>query len=221
MESTTTVLIRTYNSQDTVKRALDSVKNQSLSQKYYSILVVDDGSTDDSVQYVKEYDGVKIMETSHMGSLVALNRGLESVTTPFVIILDSDDWFEPTILEAMLDVLKRDHTINFVYSDYYEVVGETRKVVSVKDNIFNTIAAGIMFSARQLQQVGYYDESLIFSEYDLLIKLLPKTSHHHISSPLYNYVRHSRSITADKEIVRKGKEQLFEKYGTHYPIRDY
>lgn len=221
MKPILTVLIRTYNSQDTVRRALDSVVEQSLGHEFYSILVVDDGSIDNSVQIVNEYEHTNILETSHIGSIAALNKGLASVSTPFVIMLDSDDWFEPSILEMMYSVLKIDHTIDFVYSDYYEVEGKTKRIVSVKDNIFNSIAAGILFSKQCLQQAGYYDESLIFSEYDLLIQLLPHTNSHHIPFPLYNYYRHPGSITANKELVQKGKEQLFEKYGIHYPIRDY
>lgn len=221
MESAVTVLVRTYNSQETIERALNSVIEQTLHCDLFSILVVDDGSTDDSIRRVQQYMDVTFLRTDHKGSIAALNTGLKAVETPYVILLDSDDWFEPTILEKMYSVFEQNPITGFVYSDYYEVVDGSKKLVSVRDNIFNTVAAGIMFSLDVLQSHGYYDESLVFPEYDLLIQMLSSTTHFHIPEPLYNYVRHEGSITADKSLVELGRRQLFEKYGRRYPIRNY
>lgn len=216
-----TVLIRMYNSQETIERAIDSAINQTINQDEYSILVVDDGSKDDSLEIVSKYKGIRILETNHQGSLAALNFGIKSVETPYVIYLDSDDWFEPLILETMYHQFLSKSTTNFVYCDYFEISNNTRFIVSTKDNIFNTLAAGIMFSKETLISVGLYDESLIFSEYDLLMKLLPSSNYFHVSQPMYNYYRHPSSISGDKSLVKHGLDQLFEKYGKHLPIREY
>jgi glycosyltransferase involved in cell wall biosynthesis len=221
MNPVVTVLIRTYNNQETIETALNSVIHQTIYPRGYSILVVDDGSTDESIKLVQKHHEVTLLKTDHRGSLAALNTGLECVKTPYVILLDSDDWFEPTILESMCEIFKQKPSTGFVYSDYYEVVNHAKQVVSVRDNIFNTVAAGIMFSTQLLRSAGFYDESMIFAEYDLLIRLLPIATRHYIPTPLYSYVRHPRSITADKSIVQLGRKQLFEKYGQHYLIRDY
>ena len=221
MEPVVTVIIRTYNSQETIETALQSVIGQTISPSGYSILVVDDGSTDNSSEIVQRYREAALLQSDHKGSIAALNLGLENVETPFVILLDSDDWFEPTILESMYDIFKREPIMDFVYSDYYEVIGQVKQVVSVRDNIFNTVAAGIMFSTQLLRSYGFYDESLIFPEYDLLIRMIPSTTRHYIPKALYNYVRHPDSIAADKSLIQLEKKQLFEKYGQHYPIRDY
>jgi glycosyltransferase involved in cell wall biosynthesis len=216
-----TVLIRMYNSQETIERAVDSAINQTINRNDYSILIVDDGSKDNSLDIVSKYNDVQTVETNHQGSLAALNFGIQKVETPYVIYLDSDDWFEPSILETMYNRFISKPTTDFVYSDYHEIINNSTIVVSTKDNIFNTLAAGIMFSVASLTSVGLYDESLIFPEYDLLMKLLPSSEHHHISQPLYNYYRHSSSISADKSLVKQGLNQLFKKYGKQLPIRDY
>jgi glycosyltransferase involved in cell wall biosynthesis len=210
-----------YNSQETIERAVDSAINQTLDQNTYSILIINDGSTDDSLEIVSRYKDIQVLETDHQGSIAALNIGIQEVETPYVIYLDSDDWFEPLILKTMYNRFLSKSSTDFVYCDYFEVVNSTRILVSTQKNIFNTLAAGIMFSKESLLSVGLYDESLIFSEYDLLMKLLPSSEYHHISQPMYNYFRHPRSISADKSLVKRGLEQLFEKYGQYLPIREY
>lgn len=221
MVSDVTVLIRTYNSQETIDRALQSVLNQTMSQDRFQVLVVDDGSDDNSVDIVERYSRPILLKCNHMGSIAALNSGLRRVETPFVIMLDSDDWFEPTILETMHQICFECENIDFVYSDYYEIRGSSREIVTVADNIFNTVAAGIMFSMDMLRSAGYYDESLIFPEYDLLIRTRPYTIGYYIPEPLYNYHRRSESITSDESLVMAGKRELEKKYGNQYPIRDY
>lgn len=221
MNPIVTVLIRTYNSKATIQRAVESVIDQTVDSEIVSIIIVDDGSTDDTLEIIRFYDRIEILETSHQGSLGALNFGLSKVTTPYVILLDSDDWFESDILEKMLTVVEEKPTIDFVYSDYYEIINDTKKIVSVKENILHTVAAGILFSMNILRENGFYDESLLFPEYDLLLKILPTAQREHVPYPLYNYFRRSDSLSSDKVLIEKGKRELRDKYGEYFSIRDY
>jgi glycosyltransferase involved in cell wall biosynthesis len=216
-----TILIRMYNSEKTIRRALDSAVNQTISRNKYKILVVDNGSSDKSVEIASSYAGIKLIAANIPGSIPALNHGLREVDTEFVILLDSDDWFEPVTLDSILNVLDTDSGIDYVYSDYYEVVGMEKMHVSVKENIFHTLAAGIMFSMSFLRENDYYDESLILPEYDLLIKTLSTAKRRYVPVPLYNYFRHEGSMTSDSALIERGKRQLYKKYGKEYPIRDY
>ncbi len=221
MSSKITIIIRMYNSQNTIRRAIESALNQTLNSTEYSVLVIDDGSKDNSTEIVTEYKDIDLLVIPHRGSIGALNLGIKRSKTPYVIYLDSDDWFEKDILELMYNQFLIDPELHFVYSDYYEVSNGIKIVVSTKDNIFNTLAAGILFSKKMLLSFGLYDESLIFPEYDLLMKLLPSVKKAHLSKPLYNYFRHPSSISANRQNVRRGLHQLYEKYGKILPIRNY
>jgi len=218
------VIIRTHNSSKFVRGALESALNQALSKDFYEILVVDDGSTDNTKEILRGYkDKIRIIEVKHMGPINALNVGITNVNGKYIILLDSDDTFEYTILKEMYDILEKETDFVFAYGDYFEKKienGET-KIVSLRKNIFNSVAGGIMFTKSILEEVGGYDENLIFPEYDLLIKIMKKCKGRYIPKPFFTYVRHKESLTANKELVRKGFKQLFDKYGKIKDLRDY
>lgn len=218
------VIIRTYNSAKYVKEAIDSILKQTIEPDLYEIVVVDDGSTDNTKDILDLYKNrIKLIEQEHKGAIQALNTGIKKAQGIYVILLDADDMFTPQILEKMLNVFEKSKGIDFVYCDYHERDMETGKqrIISLRDNIFHSVAGGIMFKKKILEESGMYNENLIFPEYDLLIKLQKKYKGEYIPHPLFVYRRYSKSITADKEKVRMGKEQLFAKYGPIKGLRDY
>jgi len=219
-----TIIIRTCNSEKFVRGAIESTLKQNAPSALYEILAVDDGSTDNTKEILKSYGNkIRLIEQESKGYVKAINCGIINARGEYIILLDADDTFEPTIISEMLSIFENEEDLGFVYCDYYEKNMETGevKVVSLKDNIFNSVAGGIMFRKEVLEEVGMYSESLVFPEYDLLIKVIKKYKGRHVSRPLFTYCRHKDSLTADKERVRIGKEQLFAKYGVIEDIRGY
>lgn len=219
-----TVIIRTHNSEKFIKNALESVFKQSLGSKYYEIMVIDDGSIDKTLSILDEFNNkILLFKLNNVGYIKPINIGIKNSNKKYIILLDADDTFESTILEDMYIKLESNNTYSFAYSDYFEhfLKDNKKKIMSVKDNIFNCLAAGIMFKSEIFNNIGFYDETLIFPEYDILIKLLKKYRGCYIEKPLYNYFRHDKNITANKDIILKGLNQLYEKYGEKIPIRNY
>jgi spore coat polysaccharide biosynthesis protein SpsF len=223
-----TVMIRTYNSQETVSRAIESALNQTIDHELYEVLVIDDGSNDGTEGVVREYvetmpQVVRLVKTPHEGAMRTFNQGVEEALGKYVTLLDSDDTAEPKLLKRLYDVLESNLSISFSYCNYYERTADgdwTR--VDVSDDIFKTVASGIMFRKEVLFSLGGYSEELIFPEYDLLLKCQRNgLVGEHVEEFLLRYYRHEQSLTADAERVKKGKKQLWEKYGYSFTFRDY
>lgn len=223
-----TVIIRNYNSENYIDKSIQSALNQTISKKIYEILIVDDGSEEKSkkvlLNYKQKSSGlIRILFKEHEGSTIALNSGIKEAFGDYIIILDSDDEFKHEILEEMLKI-HQNHDVDFVYSDYYEkgISKQELKHVYVKDNLFFTLAAGIMFKKKDLLKFGLYNEEFILPEYDLLMKFkMSNLIGYHISKPLFIYNRREGSITSDKKLVEKAKRQLRDKWGNGFKIRDY
>ena len=224
MKPKVSVVIRTHNSSKFVRNAVESALNQTLSKDIYEVLVVDDGSTDNTKEILKTYGNkIRIIEGKELGPIKAVNVGIAYANGDYIILLDSDDIFEPIVLKEMYDILEKEKDFAFVYCDYFEKKieeGETR-IVFLRENIFSSVAGGILFRKSILEEIGGYDENFIFSEYDLLIKIMKKYKGRHIPKPLFTYVRHKESLTANQELVKEGIKQLFDKYGKIKALRDY
>ena len=102
-----TVLIPVYNSKKYIKETIKSIKNQKYNGKIY-INIVDDGSTDGSLELLREMDleeNITLIESSHIGKASALNKGLQCVFTDYVITVDSDTVLHPLAVQNIMNKL--------------------------------------------------------------------------------------------------------------------
>lgn len=102
------VCIPTYNRANLIRKPLDSLVNQTF--KDFEVLVVDDGSTDDTEVVTKEYEGkldLKYIKKPNGGKHTALNKSLDYAQGELWVILDSDDEFVETTLEMMSDIWEK------------------------------------------------------------------------------------------------------------------
>ena len=97
------IIIPVYNVRNYIKRTLDSVFSQSY--KDFEVIVVDDGSSDGSIDIAKEYD-VKIISSSHVGVSEARNIGEAKARGEYIIFLDSDDYWDKNLLKEVSRSLK-------------------------------------------------------------------------------------------------------------------
>lgn len=108
------VIIPTFNCRNYLDQGISSLLGQSLRQ--FDIIVVDDESTDGTFELAKrypvKYDNITVLKQPHQFAGVARNRGLEIAQGDYVIFLDGDDYFEPTLLEdAYTAITKADADI--------------------------------------------------------------------------------------------------------------
>lgn len=111
------VVIPSYNRRRTIKKCIDSVLEQSYPA--CEIIVIDDGSTDGTVELLKGTYGsaVSVIEQGHKGAQAARNLGIQTARGEFIVFLDSDDCLTPTSLEDRLEVFCKHPEYDMVYGD--------------------------------------------------------------------------------------------------------
>ena len=208
------VIIPVFNAEDTIQKAIRSVLGQKFPKKDFEIIVVNDGSTDNTLEILNFYQKkITIINQRNKGAVKAANKGFQIAQGEYVIKLDADDYFKQNILKEMVAILDKKPKVDFVYSDYYEksFLGEMKKV-STKTNIFNTVAIGIMFRRDKLKEQGFYREDIKFPEYDLLLKTEYNWQGFHIAKPFFYYNRRENSLTGNKEWVNLATAELKKLY---------
>jgi glycosyltransferase involved in cell wall biosynthesis len=119
MTMTIAVVIPAYNAAGYIRRAIDSVLAQT--RRPDEIIVVDDGSTDDTATVVQSYgSGVKLIRQANAGASAARNTGINAATSEWIAFLDGDDEWLPNKLQLQTELLERNRqlvwsTANFIY----------------------------------------------------------------------------------------------------------
>lgn len=135
------VVVPVYNVQKYIARCMDSLVGQTF-QKPYEIIVIDDGSTDDSIkiveEYQKEYSNIIIHHQENRGLSVARNTGIQLATGQYLIFVDSDDSLRLDTLQLLYDEMTKSELdlVIFEHKGIYEE-GFSREEIPKNRNITN------------------------------------------------------------------------------------
>lgn len=112
------VILPSFNSARFIGEALDSILAQSLQPE--QIIVVDDGSTDNTADVVSRYKDrrIQVIRKEHGGVASARNVGLDAARGEYISFLDADDRWRPIFLETMHAYLSEDPTVGSVFSNF-------------------------------------------------------------------------------------------------------
>lgn len=115
------IIIPVFNSEKYLKKCLDSILSQTLNN--IEIILIDDGSTDSSLDIIKNYanshSNIKYRTKRNEGQAIARNLGIELSTGEFICFVDSDDYIEPTMLEILYQNATKNNS-DIVICDYVE-----------------------------------------------------------------------------------------------------
>lgn len=197
------VVIPTHNRADLLPRAIESVLNQTYSN--FEIIVVSDGSTDNTEEVVKKYLGkdtrIKFISYSPArGGNVARNTGIDASEGEYVAFLDDDDEWLPQKLEKQVALLDYDEKIGLVYTGVHIIYvnenveynsmskehGDLRKRILI-DNCVGTTSTVILRKSI-LQESGMFDVELkALQDFDLWIRVAQNSKVEVIPEPMINY----------------------------------
>lgn len=179
------VIIPVFNAAKTVGMAIESILAQELDD--VEIIVVDDGSTDDSEKVLAAYEGrLKLLQQKNRGPSAARNLALSVSSADYLGFLDADDWWSPGMLARMIPVLEGDPECVMAYCDLEIVdstgrpletslVGRSSKNAPTLNDMLNTIwpimPSGVVMKRRALEAAGGWPEELTAFE-DVYLWLL-------------------------------------------------
>jgi len=188
------VIIPTYNRQDHILDAIKSVQNQTY--KVDEIIVVDDGSTDNTKQLLKNLD-IKYIYQDNKGVSSARNTGIKNAKNSWITFLDSDDIWLDSKIEKQVQFHKNNPNILISHTD--ELWIKNGKQINKKyhqrkpfgwcfeDNLDSCkIGPSTTILHKDIiLDIGYFDEDLIVCEdYDLWLRILQKYQLGFIDIPL-------------------------------------
>lgn len=211
------VIVAAYNCEKYIDTALQSVFCQALPNKHYEVVVVNDGSTDNTLDVLHKYKGeIKLVSQPNKGLAAACNRGIKDAKGDYIIRLDADDYFDKELLSVALKILESEPDYHCVYTDRYEIsaADNTRVRVNVGlDNVFDMIGCGILFRREVFDKTGLYRD-LLFEEYDLMLRFYENgLNDYYLQEPLYNYLKRESGMTSQPNYWKSGWQQLVDIWG--------
>lgn len=195
------VIMATYDMGQYVPQAVESV----LSQGYENLelIVVDDGSHDDTQERLKPYAGdprVKCILQDNAGQTVAKNRGLKEATGDYIGFCDSDNRWRPGKLAKQLAVFAENPEIGVVYGDIVLIGSDGQSLppqpikrysgrITGKLLLDNFVAFNTTLTPhRIIREMGGFDEKLRMGiDYDLWLRISTKYPFHYLPEDLVDY----------------------------------
>ena len=220
------VVIPAYNVEWCVGRAVESVLAQTF--RDFEVIVVDDGSTDDTAKVLQQYGAaLRVVRKSNGGLSSARNAGIAAAGGEMVAFLDADDWWLPAKLERQVDLMRRRPEVGFC-STAASVVDPDDRVINVWRtqpwhgpflvHLFgahgDVAGSGSAVMARRhlLDKVGGFDEALrSLEDIDMWMRLASEAEYASIDEALVVILKHPDSMSRNLEVMRISAVQVMQK----------
>ena len=220
------IIIITYNYERYIYDCINSCLNQESSDIAYEVIVVDDGSTDNTSEILSQSfpDNLRSYRISNSGIEKASNYGFSKAKGKYIVRVDADDILFPNYLSSIY--LYASDKYAFFYSDYMviddngDIIREFKLPKFDAKEIKNRgdfLATGTLFRSDLIKHTGGYQTDLVNSgleNYEFILKILRTGAiGSHVPKILFGYRRHAKNLSELKreQIIQNGKN-LFKKY---------
>jgi len=225
---TVSVIIPTYNRANLIEKAIKSVLKQTYQD--FEIIVVDDGSIDNTEEIVKDFTDFRIHYICHkhnQGVSAARNTGIKTCRGEYIAFLDSDDEWLPGKLDKQIKVLQSESSeVGVVHSDllYIDENGKNmnklrnpKKGGYIYEDLLGKNCVGppstLLIKKECFNRVGLFDNLLNAQEdWDMYIRIAKYYKFTFIKIPLVKYRKHPSQISRNLEVKTVSANRILVKY---------
>jgi len=227
-KKTVSVVLPVYNRESVVKRAIDSVLNQSYSS--LELLVVDDGSTDGTVERVRSVSDERlrlIVHPKNRGANAARNTGIEAATGRYVAFMDSDDrWYRRKLERQVVRMQETAEAVRIVHTAFWNMGGFFRqyrpqqKPVVLEGDLSKVLLrhnclgfVNVLVTRDLLNDTGPMDEKMpALQDWDFHLRASRHAAYAFIDTPLLEKFPRESSISRNYSAYVKAHRRLRSKY---------
>lgn len=206
------VILPVYNAGPALRAAVQSVLDQTY--RVFELIMIDDGSTDDSWKTMQEYKDPRIhmFTQKNRGLFATLNRGLGMCLGQFIARMDQDDWSHPDrfteqvrfldnnpecgLVGSWIDVVDTDGNVKYI--NRYPITDE---MIRLMLSMQNTFAHGSIMMRKSLQ-ASYRSEFDLAEDYDLWCRISTQTKMANIPKVLYRWTYNPAGITLSRSAAQ-------------------
>ncbi len=215
------IIVAVYNIDEYVERCITSIVNQTY--KNIEIIIVDDGSTDQSGQICDEFaskdNRIIVIHKENGGVASARNTGFKAASSDFVMFIDGDDYLDLDMVEYLVNIQKRTHS-DICYCQVRYIGFAHRKKEESSPDIFTKISRHDAAYSALMHKKGFtmniwdglysrnvvhpFIEHVVFEDLDFTIKAMLTASSVSVgSSYKYNYCYRETSLTNSSKMMKK------------------
>lgn len=201
------VIVTSYNHGQYLSRAIESILNQN--HKEIEIIVIDDGSTDNTKSIAQNFSEIKYFFQSNQGLSAARNTGIEKSSGGYLVFLDADDWLLPEAISSNLKYLGENPEAAFVSGGhivfYQEKDLHLNSTKVVKDNHYCRLLeenyiqmhAAVMYHRWVFDMLRFDTTLAACEDYDLYLKIARKYPIIHHTKLIATYFIHNQNMSND------------------------
>lgn len=238
------IIIPLFNKAAFIEKAIRSVLIQTF--KEFELIVLNDGSTDNSLEKLQfainkfqvenphQYNRIKIIDQKNQGVSLSRNNGVHVAIHDYIAFLDADDWWEPTYLEEMKNLIEEFPDAGIYGSSYYLIKNEKKRVAPIGiDSTFlkgeinycrvyaKNLCMPLWTGATIIKKTVFesekgFDKGLKFGEdFDLWIRIAMKYPVSFLNKPLAYYNQDVELVNraVGPKLYEPNEHMLFTDYG--------
>jgi glycosyltransferase involved in cell wall biosynthesis len=232
------VIITCYNEERFISATIDSVLHQTRIDLINQIVVVDDGSKDNSkekvLKKVEENKRVKYIYQENKGLASARNTGLRNTTGDYIALLDGDDLWMENKIEIINDYIKKHPHVGLFYSNTYKYLYQKNKLLPLRvnkyrhdqENLLPTfltkggpiVPSSVIIKKECFETLGIFDENFRMAEdTDMWLRIATKYPFNHIEEYLVKKRTVENSLGSNTVENAKYYKMAFDKIESLMP----